>query len=227
MNARVEDRTEERRRMVAEQIAGRGVRDARVLEAMRTIPREAFLPPSFWDHAYEDRALPIACGQTISQPYVVGAMAEALDVRPEDRVLEIGCGSGYAAAVLAELATEVFGIERHETLAREALARLRALGYRNVFIRHGDGTEGWAEHAPYDAIMVSAAAPDVPPALRDQLADAGRLVIPIGASPMEQRLVRFVRGEGGELVRETLFGVRFVPLIGGEGWASEDEAYQA
>ena len=207
-----------RNQMVDHQIAGRGVRDRRVLEAMRTVPREAFVAERFAELAYDDSPLPIAEEQTISQPYVVALMAEALEIGPEDKVLEIGAGSGYAAAVLSRLGREVYAVERHESLAREAEERLARLGYSNVHVHHGDGTLGWSEHAPYDAIVVAAGAPDVPPALLDQLAEGGRLVIPIGPDPRNQDLVRVRRRAESGTVREVLGPVRFVPLIGAQGW---------
>ncbi|HEV7506005.1 MAG TPA: protein-L-isoaspartate(D-aspartate) O-methyltransferase [Thermoanaerobaculia bacterium] len=207
-----------RNQMVDRQIAGRGVRDRRVLEAMRTVPREAFVPERFAKFAYDDSPLPIAEEQTISQPYVVGLMAEALEIRPADKVLEIGAGSGYAAAVLSRLGRYVYAVERHESLAREARERLARLGYENVHVLHGDGTLGWPEHAPYDAIVVAAGGPEVPPALLDQLAEGGRLVIPIGPDPRTQELVRVRRRAEGGNVRENLGSVRFVPLIGAQGW---------
>jgi protein-L-isoaspartate(D-aspartate) O-methyltransferase len=206
-----------RQAMVEHQIAGRGVRDERVLEAMGTVPREAFVPEPLAEQAYGDSPLPIGAEQTISQPYIVALMAEALEIRPGDRVLEIGAGSGYAAAVLARLAGEVYAVERHESLAREARERLAGLGIQNVQVAHGDGTLGWAEHAPYDAIAVAAGGPEVPAALLDQLAEGGRLVIPIGPEPRTQELVR-VRRQDGRTVREDLGPVRFVPLIGAQGW---------
>ena len=207
-----------RSQMVDRQIAGRGVRDRRVLEAMRTVPREAFVPESLAEFAYDDSPLPIAEEQTISQPYVVALMAEALEIGPGDKVLEIGAGSGYAAAVLSRLGRKVYAVERHELLAREAEERLARLGYSNVRILHGDGTLGWPEHAPYDAIVVAAGGPEVPPALLDQLAEGGRLVIPIGPDPRNQDLVRVRRRAAGGTVRELLGSVRFVPLIGAQGW---------
>lgn len=207
-----------RNHMVDRQIAVRGVRDPRVLEAMRTVPREAFVPEHLAEFAYDDSPLPIAEEQTISQPYVVALMAEALEIRPEDKVLEIGAGSGYAAAVLSRLGREVYAVERHESLAREAEERLARLGYSNVHVHHGDGTLGWPEHAPYDAIVVAAGGPDVPPALLDQLAEGGRLVIPIGPDPRNQDLVRVRRLAEGGTTREVLGPVRFVPLIGAQGW---------
>ncbi|MEA2603700.1 MAG: hypothetical protein QOF89_4692 [Acidobacteriota bacterium] len=208
-----------RNQMVDRQIAGRGVRDPRVLEAMRTVPREAFVPEHLAESAYDDMPLPIGEEQTISQPYVVALMAEALEIRPGDKLLEIGAGSGYAAAVLSRIAREVYAVERHASLAREAPERLARLGYSNVQVRHGDGTLGWAEHAPYDAIVVAAGGPEVPQALLDQLAEGGRLVIPIGPDPRNQDLVRVRHQPEGGFVRENLGPVRFVPLIGAQGWA--------
>ncbi len=210
-----------RRAMVAQQLARRGLTDPRVLEAMRTVPREAFISERLAEFAYEDTPLPIEEGQTISQPYIVAAMAEALELRPEDRVLEIGAGSGYAAAVLSRLAREVYAIERHPALARLAAERCRRLGYDNVHVREGDGTLGWPEHAPYDAIVVAAGGPEAPPALLEQLAIGGRLVIPIGEDPRLQDLVR-VRRRADGFERDELGAVRFVPLVGAQGW-SEDE----
>jgi protein-L-isoaspartate(D-aspartate) O-methyltransferase len=207
-----------RKQMVDRQIAGRGVRDLRVLEAMRTVPREAFVSEHLAESAYDDSPLPIAEEQTISQPYIVALMAEALEIQPEDKVLEIGAGSGYAAAVLSRLGREVHAVERHESLAREAGERLERLGYSNVHVHHGDGTLGWPEHGPYDAIVVAAGGPEVPPALLDQLAEGGRLVIPIGPDPRNQDLVRVRRRAEGGTVRELLGSVRFVPLIGAQGW---------
>ena len=207
-----------RNQMVDRQIAGRGVRDRRVLAAMRTVPREAFVPADLAEFAYDDSPLPIAEEQTISQPYVVAFMAEALEIRPDDKVLEIGAGSGYAAAVLSRLGREVFAVERHESLVREAEERLVRLGYSNVRFLHGDGTLGWSEHAPYDAIVVAAGGPEVPPALLAQLAEGGRLVIPIGPDPRNQDLIRVRRPAEGGMSREALGPVRFVPLIGAQGW---------
>jgi protein-L-isoaspartate(D-aspartate) O-methyltransferase len=182
------------------------------------VPRETFVPERLAEFAYDDTPLPIAEQQTISQPYVVALMAEALELGPGDRVLEIGAGSGYAAAVLSRIAREVWTVERHASLAREARERMGRLGYGNVQVVHGDGTLGWPERAPYDAIVVAAGGPEVPPALLDQLAPGGRLVIPIGPDPRTQSLVRVRRRPDGGHVREELGGVRFVPLIGAQGW---------
>jgi protein-L-isoaspartate(D-aspartate) O-methyltransferase len=208
-----------RKGMVERQIAGRGVRDPRVLEAMRTVPREAFVPENLAEFSYDDTPLPIAEEQTISQPYIVALMAEALELGPGDKVLEIGAGSGYAAAVLSRMAREVYAIERHESLARAAQARLARLGLTNVHVFHGDGTLGWPDQAPYDGIVVAAGGPEVPPALLEQLAAGGRLVIPIGPDPRTQNLLRVRHRRDGSEVREDLGPVRFVPLIGAQGWA--------
>jgi protein-L-isoaspartate(D-aspartate) O-methyltransferase len=210
--AEVEDPiTAARLRMVARQVAARGVRDARVLEVMRRVERHRFVPEAVRDHAYEDRPLAIGYGQTISQPYIVAVMTEAARVRPGARVLEIGTGSGYQAAVLAELAGEVDSIELVEPLAKEAAARLQALGYRNVTVRAGDGYRGWPERAPFDAILVTAAPPEIPGPLLDQLAMDGRLVAPVGEG--DQELVVVKRTPAG-LSRRTLLPVRFVPMTG-------------
>ncbi len=214
----MKDRSSERAAMVERQVAARGIRDERVLAAMRAVPREAFIAGELAEFAYEDAPLPIEAAQTISQPFIVAAMTAALELEPHHRVLEVGTGSGYAAAVLGQVATEVYTVERHQDLAEVAERRLRELGYGNVRVRHGDGTLGWAEHAPYDAIVVAAGGPDVPPALLAQLALGGRLVIPIGATPREQELVRIRRVGKEEYQREQLGGVRFVPLIGARGW---------
>jgi protein-L-isoaspartate(D-aspartate) O-methyltransferase len=215
------DPSRAREEMVRKQIAARGVRDRAVLAAMRTVPREAFLSPELEEFAYTDAPLPIAHGQTISQPYIVALMAAAVAPRPGDRVLEVGTGSGYAAAVLSRVAREVYTVERHEELARVAAARLAGLGFANVSVRHGDGTLGWLEHAPYDAIVVSAGGPRIPRALLDQLAPGGRLVIPVGEGRGVQQLVRVVREADGGFRQEDLGDVRFVPLIGAQGWEAE------
>ena len=207
-----------RRHMVEQQLVARGIRDARVLEAMRTVPREAFLAPWQAACAYDDGPLPIGEGQTISQPYVVAFMIEAVAPMADDRALEIGTGSGYSAAVLAQIVAEVYAVERIPALADAAAARLAALGYRSVQVRCGDGTLGWPEHAPYDVIVITAGGPRVPPALLDQLAPGGRLVMPVGDDPRFQRLVRVWRRPDGSLVEEALESVAFVPLIGEQGW---------
>jgi protein-L-isoaspartate(D-aspartate) O-methyltransferase len=207
--------------MVQRQIEGRGIHDPRVLTAMRKIDREAFLPDPMREFAYEDSALPIEEGQTISQPYIVARMVEAARLNPADRVLEIGAGSGYAAAVIAELAMRVYTIERHPALARLAEARLRSLGYGNVDVRAGDGTLGWPEAAPFDAIIVAAGGPRVPEALKEQLAIGGRLVIPVGQTPSHQELIRLTRTGEDSYDGDTLDEVTFVPLIGAQGWDAE------
>lgn len=208
--------------MVERQIAARGVRDARVLGAMRAVPREAFVPEDRVEMAYADMALPIGEGQTISQPYIVALMAEALALEPEDRVLEVGGGSGYAAAVLSRLASEVYVVELHATLAEAARERLEGLGYSNVQVVCGDGTKGWPEHAPFDAISVAAGGQTEPAALREQLAVGGRLVIPVGRDPDWQDLLRIRRTGEDEWERTSLGRVHFVPLVGAEahggGW---------
>lgn len=204
-----------RYRMVERQIATRDVDDERVLDAMRAVPRHVFVPSTSPREAYADRPLPIGQGQTISQPYVVAWMTQQLRIQPGERVLEVGTGSGYAAAVLGEVADEVWTIERHEELAEQARRVLDELGYGNVTVIVGDGSTGYPEAAPYDAIVVAAAAPDVPDALVEQLADGGRLVLPVNRG-LGQELVR-IRMQDGELTREPLGGVRFVPLIGEQG----------
>ncbi len=200
-----------RRRMVEEQIAGRGVRDERVLEAMRTIPRHLFLPESQRHHAYEDHPLPLSLGQTISQPYIVAAMTEALEVDRIHKVLEIGTGSGYQTAVLAQLAAMVYTVELHEPLSLQARQTLQRLAIHNVRFRVGDGNLGWPEFAPYDRVMVTAAAEVVPPPLFEQLAERGRIVIPIGPEG-NQTLTLGVK-HGRKLVQRHLMGVAFVPFV--------------
>jgi protein-L-isoaspartate(D-aspartate) O-methyltransferase len=203
-----------RERMVREQLAERGICDARVLDAMCAVPRHEFVPESLWPQAYEDHPLPIGEEQTISQPYIVAAMLEHLALRGSEGVLEIGAGSGYVTALLSILCAEVFSVERHASLARAAEATLERLGYRNVRIKVGDGSLGWAEHAPFDAVLVSAATAAVPPALLEQLKDGGRMIIPVGSSTSQElQLIRKVNG-GSEVT--SLEGCRFVPLVGGE-----------
>jgi protein-L-isoaspartate(D-aspartate) O-methyltransferase len=194
----------------------RGIGDAAVLRALDEVPREHFVGGEFHGAAYADQALPIACGQTISQPYVVAYMTEQLGVRPQHRVLEIGAGSGYQSAVLSRLAHEVVSIERYRTLAEAARKRLETLGYQNVEIRVGDGLAGAPDRAPFDRIMVTAAAVEVPDALLQQLTEDGVMLLPLGPHGGTQRLVRLSKGEGGEVQREELLGVRFVPLLPGQ-----------
>ena len=205
--------------MVDQQILSRGVRDPAVVSAMRTVPREAFIEERLLDFAYDDAPLPIEEGQTISQPFIVAVMVEALELSPDDGVLEIGAGSGYAAAVLSRVAGEVHAVERHATLAELAQQRARRLGYDNIEIIQGDGSLGWIEHAPYDAILVSAGGPDVPQTLLEQLAIGGRLVMPVGDEPRGQELLRIVRTAEHEYDQSSLGKVQFVPLIGSQGWS--------
>jgi protein-L-isoaspartate(D-aspartate) O-methyltransferase len=212
-----------RAQMVDHSIAARGVRDQRVLDAMRRVPRELFLPANLREFAYEDSPLPIAGEQTISQPYIVAFMAEALMLKGDERVLEIGAGSGYAAAVLSEIAAEVYTVERLGQLADKAAATLADLGYDNVRVLHGDGTKGWPEHAPYDAIVVAAGGPQVPESLKEQLKMGGRLVIPVGADQYTQELIRVTRVSAREYRSEDIADVRFVPLIGEEGWLANED----
>lgn len=204
--------------MIREHLLGRGIRNQAVIEAMRKVPREVFVDKRIQEKAYEDYPLPIAEGQTISQPYIVAYMTEALELGAADRVLEIGTGSGYAAAVLSRIVTTVYSVERLGGLVQEARQRLALLGYSNVVIHEGDGTLGWPEHAPYDAIVVTAGAPAVPQPLLEQLALGGRLVIPVGIFRDMQTLVRMRRVAEHDYRREELCGVRFVPLIGAAGW---------
>ncbi len=211
----------QRHEMVEHQIRSRGVRDRLVLEALNNVPREVFLPDAMREFAYEDTPLPIAAGQTISQPYIVAFMIEALALEGGERVLEIGAGSGYAAAVLGKIAGEVYTVERVQELADHAKNRLEALDYRNIHVRCGDGTLGWAEHAPFDAIVVAAGGPAVPESFKAQLKIGGRLVIPVGIDSTSQELVRITRASKTEFRSEDIADVRFVPLIGKEGWPDE------
>ena len=213
-----EDYTKLRHEMVDRAIFARGVRSELVLDAMRTVPREKFLPENLREFAYDDSPLPIEEGQTISQPYIVAFMTEALALRGGEKVLEIGTGSGYAAAVLSEVAGDVYTVERIGQLAEKAASLLADLGYDNVHVLHGDGTKGWPDHAPYDGIVVAAGGPKVPESLKEQLKIGGRLVIPVGRDPKVQELVRVTRISEHEFRREDLADVRFVPLIGHEGW---------
>ena len=207
-----ESREQERTHMVRRQIEARGVRDPRVLEAMRKVPRHRFMPESQRAHAYDDRPLPIAQGQTISQPYIVALMSELADIKPGDTVLEVGTGSGYQAAVLAEMGVKVFSIEIIEPLAKQATATLSELGYGNkVEVRHGDGYAGWPERAPFDAVIVTAAPPKIPKPLKQQLKVGGRLVIPVGKH--YQSLIRVTRTKDG-FREESVIPVRFVPMTG-------------
>jgi protein-L-isoaspartate(D-aspartate) O-methyltransferase len=204
--------------MVERQIARRGVKDPLVLSAMGRVPREAFVLPGWEEEAYEDQPLPIAERQTISQPFIVAYMIEAAGLRPTDRALEIGTGSGYAAAVMAAIAARVYTIERHPGLAETAERRFRELGFTNVEVHVGDGTLGWPAAQPFEAIIVTAGGPKVPAELREQLAVGGRLVIPVGESMHRQSLIRVVREGPDEFREEDIADVAFVPLIGEQGW---------
>jgi protein-L-isoaspartate(D-aspartate) O-methyltransferase len=203
----------QRERMVRAQLAERGIRDVRVLEAMSKVPRHEFVPETFRQDAYEDYPLPIGEGQTISQPYIVAAMLQHLALQATERVLEIGTGSGYVTALLSLLCAEVYSVERHAQLAILAESTLHRLGYRNVKIRVGDGSQGWPEYAPFDAILVSAATHEMPPALFAQLREGGRMMVPVG--PPSSQELQLIRKVGGEPEVEILEGCRFVPLVEG------------
>jgi protein-L-isoaspartate(D-aspartate) O-methyltransferase len=209
-----------REAMVRDQIARRGIRDPRLLDVMLRVPRHRFVPPPLIDRAYDDGPLAIGEGQTISQPYIVAAMTELLDLHGTENVLEIGTGSGYQAAVLAELARSVHTVERYPYLAQRASAILHELGYMNIFVHVADGSLGWQPAAPYQAILVTAAAPDIPQPLIDQMDEGARLVIPIG-NRYGQDLERW-RKSSGKMVRENIFPVAFVPLRGQHGWKTEE-----
>jgi protein-L-isoaspartate(D-aspartate) O-methyltransferase len=218
MSSQPDDFVLNRERMVNEQIAGRGITDPVVLEAMRTVPREIFVPERYQRYAYDDTPLPIPGNQTISQPYVVALMIARLELNKEDRVLEIGTGSGYAAALLGQIVREVHTIERIKELVHYSRQRLELLGYDNVHVHLGDGTLGWAEAAPYDGIVVAAGGPFVPESLKYQLAENGRLIIPVGPNERRQNLICVIR-TGEEIFEQSDLGaVAFVPLIGDEGW---------
>ena len=217
------DFARERQYMVEHHIAARGVRSPLVLNAMGTVPREEFLPSHLRDCAYEDTPLPIGERQTISQPYIVAFMVEALGLDGGETVLEIGAGSGYAAAILSRIAAEVYTVERIGELAQTAASKLEDLGYDNVHVLHADGTRGWPDHAPYDAIIVAAGGPEVPQSLKQQLKIGGRLVIPVGSDPRAQELIRVTRLSEDDYKTEDIADVRFVPLLGEEGWVSEHE----
>ncbi len=207
---------QQRARMVEEQLRSRGIRDLRLLAAMGKVPREEFIANTDLGNAYGDHPLPIGAGQTVSQPYIVAAMIAALELRPSDRVLEVGTGTGYEAAILGELATDVWTIERHEELAMKARAILTKLGYVNVHVVVGDGSVGLPQHAPFDKILVAAAAPKIPESLVAQLAGGGRLIVPVG-NRFEQQ-VQVVRKVGADTVVTLHELCRFVPLVGKEGW---------
>jgi protein-L-isoaspartate(D-aspartate) O-methyltransferase len=205
--------------MVEKQLRARGIRDDGVLHAMSLVPRELFVPPERRDLAYQDRAVPLSRGQTVSQPYIVAFMTQALSLRRDDRVLEVGTGSGYQTAVLAHIAGQVYSVERLASLATQAEARLAELGLANVTLQIGDGSLGWPLQAPFDAVIVTAGAPRIPDALKDQMSpEGGRLVIPIGDRAL-QELIRFER-RGNEYRAEALLACRFVPLLGAQGWVT-------
>ncbi|KAE8755168.1 protein-L-isoaspartate(D-aspartate) O-methyltransferase [Paraburkholderia madseniana] len=213
-----EDLAEPRESMMERQLVARGIAEPRILDAMWRVPREAFLSPDLREFAYADAALPIGAGQTITQPFIVARMLEAARLEPDDHVLEIGTGSGYAAAVLAEMVAHVDTVERHPQLAESASDRLNTLGYGNVNVYTADGTLGLPERAPFDAIVATAYGPGVPPALSAQLKIGGRLVMPVGSDPEHQRLIRLTRDSSTTYHEEMLDLVRFVPLIGTQGW---------
>lgn len=197
--------------MVRTQLADRGIRDVRVLDAMRDVPRHEFVTESLQQDAYDDHPLPIGSDQTISQPYIVALMLQHLALQPADRILEVGTGSGYVTALLSKLCAAVYSVERHAELAFSAERRLARLGYPNVKIRVGDGSRGWPEYAPYDAILVSAAASEVPPLLFDQLREGGRMMVPVG--PAFSQELQLIRKVGGQAETQSLEGCRFVPLV--------------
>jgi protein-L-isoaspartate(D-aspartate) O-methyltransferase len=212
--------------MVSRQVEARGVRSCRVLQAMRSVPRDAFVPDDLYELAYDDTPLPIGEGQTISQPYIVAVMIDALELRRDERVLEVGAGSGYAAAVLGRIAKSVDAIERLEPLAKRAASTLARLRYDNVAVHHADGTRGWPAHAPYDAIVVAAAGRTIPEPLKQQLAVGGRLVIPVGDNYLLQELLRLTRVSEERFEVETLAAVRFVPLVSEDSSASRPAPQQ-
>lgn len=212
------DFTAEREAMVERQIASRGITDPAILNAFRAVPRELFVSPEYAELAYGDHPLPIEAGQTISQPYIVALMIEAAGIKSGDKVLEVGGGSGYAAAVISRIAREVVSIERQHDLVALARERLESLGFDNVRVVEGDGTRGCSDEAPFDAILAAASGSHVPQSLVDQLDDGGRLVMPVGDPGWVQKLVKVTKSAAGKLVTEDLGGVRFVPLIGDEGW---------
>ena len=207
---------EQRKWMVDEQLIPRGISDARVLDAFRKVPRHHFVPVPYNVGSYGDHPLPIGSGQTISQPYIVALMTEALGLKGGERVLEVGTGSGYQAAILAELCGEAYTIEREKGLLEKSQKVLAKEGYDNIFFKCGDGTEGWLEEAPFDGIIITAAAPDVPEPLKEQLADGGRIVIPVGT--LYSQMLVAVQKKGDEFSQENLCGCVFVPLIGRYGW---------
>jgi protein-L-isoaspartate(D-aspartate) O-methyltransferase len=212
------DYAAEREAMVERQLRRRGISEPEILYAFRTVPREAFVGEEYAHLAYGDHPLPIEAGQTISQPYIVALMIQAAAIKPGDRVLEVGAGSGYAAAVISSIAQRVIAVERQHELVEVARERMRRLGYGNVEIVEGDGTKGWRDEAPYDAILAAASGSHVPSPLIEQLAPNGRIVMPIGDPGLVQELIKVTKQQDGILRQESLGGVRFVPLIGEEGW---------
>ena len=215
------DFTAQREAMVERHLRRRGIIEQPILDAFLAVPREEFVGGGYAHLAYGDHPLPIEAGQTISQPFIVALMIQAAAIKAGDKVLEVGAGSGYAAAVISRLAKEVVGIERQHDLVEIARERLRRLGYASVEIVEGDGTRGWPVEAPYDAILAAASGSHVPTPLIEQLADGGRLVMPVGDPGWVQELIKVTKGPGGKLTHENLGGVRFVPLIGAEGWRGE------
>jgi protein-L-isoaspartate(D-aspartate) O-methyltransferase len=216
LNTQDDPYTARRLAMVRQQIEARDVKDPRVLAAMRAIPRHLFVPEELREQAYNDHPLPIGHRQTISQPYIVAVMTELLDCGPNSKVLEIGTGSGYQAAVLARVAGKVYTIEIVSELAQSSAALLKKLGYHNVYVRHGDGYKGWPEEAPFDRIMLTAAPPAIPQTLLDQLKPGGRMVAPVGRSVFSQELVVIDKDQRGRISRRSVFPVRFVPMVPGE-----------
>lgn len=204
--------------MVRDHLQRRGIQDEAVLNAMKTVPREEFIPEDIRHFAYQDSPLPIGHGQTISQPFIVAKMVERLELGPEDKVLEIGAGSGYGAAILSRVAKTVYTVERYESLAVRAREKLKELGYDNVHVIVNDGSLGWPDEAPYDGIVATAGAPRVPKSLKAQLAIGGRMVLPVGSVPEQQILIRLRKTDENEFSEETLEAVRFVPMVGEEGW---------
>jgi protein-L-isoaspartate(D-aspartate) O-methyltransferase len=215
------DFSREREAMVERHLRRRGITEEPILDAFREVPREAFIAGNNVHLAYGDHPLPIEAGQTISQPYIVALMIQAAGIKPGDRVLEIGAGSGYAAAVISRIAGKVIAIERQHELVEIARERLRRLGYDNVEIGEGDGTKGWRDAAPYDAILAAASGSHVPRPLVEQLAPGGRIVMPVGDPGWVQQLIKVTKNDDGTLVQQDLGGVRFVPLIGEEGWKDD------
>lgn len=218
MAATVTDFTAEREAMVDRQLRRRGIRDRHVLDAFLEVPREAFVSPEYAKLAYGDHPLPIEAGQTISQPYIVALMIQAAAIGLRDKVLEVGAGSGYAAAIISRIAGRVIAIERQHELVEVARERIARLGYDNIEIIEGDGTMGCRDHAPFDAILAAASGSHVPNALLDQVTKGGRIVMPLGSPGWVQQLVKVTKRPDGAIERESLGGVRFVPLIGEEGW---------